>query len=48
LGIGYEYDLTSRFSINGAYTRLQRVGGSWEDGVSVNANLLSAGLKYRF
>ncbi|HZG22316.1 MAG TPA: porin family protein [Herbaspirillum sp.] len=48
LGLGYEYDLTPNWSANAGFTRLQRIGGSWEDGVSVDANLYSAGLKYRF
>lgn len=47
-GLGYEYDLTPHLSANAGFTRLQRLGGSWDDGDSVNANLYSAGLKYRF
>ena len=48
VGLGYEYDLTPHLSANAGFTRLQRLGGSWDDGESVNANLYSAGLKYRF
>lgn len=48
LGLGYEYDLTPHLSANAGFTRLQRMGGSWEDNVKINANLYSAGLKYRF
>lgn len=48
LGIGYEYDLIFCFSINGVYICLQCVGGFWEDGVLVNVNFLSVGLKYCF
>ncbi|MFJ3057683.1 porin family protein [Herbaspirillum sp. NPDC087042] len=48
LGLGYEFDLTSNWSANAGFTRLQRLGGSWDDEVTVNANLYSAGVKYRF
>ena len=44
LGLGYEYDFTQNWSANLGYTRYQRVGSATD----VNANVLSAGLKYRF
>ncbi|KAF1044505.1 MAG: hypothetical protein GAK35_01704 [Herbaspirillum frisingense] len=48
LGLGYEFDLTSNWSANASFTRLQRLGGSWNDEATVNASLYSAGVKYRF
>ncbi|TQK13566.1 opacity protein-like surface antigen [Herbaspirillum sp. SJZ130] len=44
LGLGYEYDFTRNWSANLAYTRYQRVGSV----DNLNANVLGAGLKYRF
>jgi opacity protein-like surface antigen len=44
LGLGYEYDITKNWSASANYTRYQRVGSATD----VNANVLSAGLKYRF
>ncbi|ONN64145.1 porin family protein [Herbaspirillum sp. VT-16-41] len=44
LGLGYEYDLTKSFSINGGYTRYEGLGGQSK----VDVNLFAAGLKYRF
>jgi opacity protein-like surface antigen len=48
LGLGYEFDLTPHLSANAGFTRLQRLGGAWQQAASVNANLYSAGVKYRF
>lgn len=44
LGLGYEYDLTKSFSINGGYTRYEGLGGQ----SNADVNLFAAGLKYRF
>lgn len=44
LGLGYEYDFSSNWGANLAYTRYQRVGSV----ENLNANVLTAGLKYRF
>lgn len=44
LGLGYEYDFTQDWSANLGYARYQRVGSATD----LNANVLSAGLKYRF
>lgn len=44
LGLGYEYDLTRSFSINGGYTRYEGLGGH----SNADVNLFAAGLKYRF
>ncbi|MCP1573458.1 opacity protein-like surface antigen [Herbaspirillum rubrisubalbicans] len=44
LGVGYEYDLTKSFSINGGYTRYQSLAGH----SNADVNFFSAGLKYRF
>ena len=46
-GLGYEYDFSPNWSANVAYTRLQDLGGSSDAG-SNSANVVTAGLKYRF
>lgn len=50
-GVGYEYDFSPNWSANGSYTRLARIGGAINDDyrtVKFNANMITAGVKYRF